>query len=43
MNTLAFGLGFTSCSIVVLLYLLYQLVQLLKELVSIVREELKDD
>lgn len=43
MNTLAFAMGFSSCSIVVLLYLLYQLVQLLKELVSIVREELKDD
>lgn len=43
MNTLAFAMGFSSCSIVVLLYLLYQLVQLLKELLSIVREELKDD
>ena len=43
MSALAFGLGFSSCSIVVLLYLLYQLVQLLKELVSIVREELNDD
>lgn len=43
MSALAFGLGFSSCSIVVLLYLLYQLVELLKEIVEIIREELKDD
>lgn len=43
MNILAFGLGFSSCSIVVALYLLYQLVELLKEVVEIIREELKDD
>lgn len=43
MNTPAYILGFSSCGIVVSLYLLYQLVELLKELVSIVREELKDD
>lgn len=43
MSALAFAMGFSSCSIVVSLYLLYQLVELLKEIVEIIREELKDD
>ena len=43
MNTSAYILGFSSCSIVVALYLLYQRVELLKEVVEIIREELKDD
>lgn len=43
MSTPAFILGFLSCSIVVALYLLYQLVEILRELVEILKEELNDD
>ena len=43
MSTPAFILGFTSCSIVVALYLQYQLVEVLKELLEIVRRELNDE
>lgn len=38
-----FILGFSTCSIVVALYLLYQLIEILRELVEILKEELKDD
>lgn len=43
MSVPALILGFTSCSIVVVLYLLYQLVEILRELVEILRDELNDD
>ena len=43
MSVPALILGFTSCSIVVTLYLLYQLVEILRELVEILRDELNDD
>lgn len=43
MSTPAFILGFSSCSIVIALYLLYQLVEILKELLEIVKRELNDD
>ena len=33
-----FFLGFISCSLLVLLYLLYQFIQILKEVLSILRE-----
>lgn len=43
MSVPALILGFSSCGIVVVLYLLYQLVEILRELVEILREELNDD
>ena len=43
MSVPALILGFTSCGIVVALYLLYQLVEILRELVEMLREELNDD
>lgn len=39
----AFILGFSTCSIVVALYLLYQLVEILRELLEIIKQELNDD
>ena len=41
--TPAFILGFSTCSIVVALYLLYQLVEILRELLEIIKQELTDD
>ena len=43
MSAPAFLLGFTSCSVVVTLYLLYQLVEILRELVEILKSELNDE
>ena len=43
MSTPAFILGFSSCAIVVALYLLYQLVEILRELLEIIKQELNDD
>ena len=39
----SFILGFSTCSIVVALYLLYQLVEILRELLKIIKQELNDD
>lgn len=41
--TPAFILGFSTCSIVIALYLLYQLVEILRELLEIIKQELNDD
>ena len=41
--TPAFILGFSTCSLVVALYLLYQLVEILRELLEIIKQELNDD
>ena len=43
MSTPAFILGFSTCSIMVALYLLYQLVEILRELLEIIKQELNDD
>ena len=43
MSTPAFILGFSTCSIMVALYLLYQLVEILRELLEIIKQELNDN
>ena len=43
LTSVDFFLGFLSCSLLVLLYLLYELIQLFRELVSILKEELKGE
>lgn len=39
---LDFLLGFSCCCMVILLYLLYEFIQLFRELVSILRESLEE-
>lgn len=36
-------IGFSCCSMVILLYLLYQLIEILKEFVSVLKEFIEDD
>lgn len=43
MSAPAFILGFSCCGIAVTLYLLYQLVEILRELVEILKQELNDE
>lgn len=43
MSTPAFILGFSSCVQIIALYLLYQLVEILRELLEIIKQELNDD
>lgn len=40
--TASFLVGFSCCSIVILLYLLYEFIQLFRELLSILRESLEE-
>lgn len=43
MPLLAFGLGFLSLGLVVMLYLLYQYIQILRELLWMLKKELRDE
>lgn len=40
--TASFLVGFSCCSMVILLYLLYEFIQLFRELLSILRESLEE-
>lgn len=43
MSAPAFILGFSCCSIVVIIYLQYQVVEILRELLEIMKRELNDE
>ena len=42
-TSLDFIMGFICCATVIFLYLLYEFIELLRELIMILREELKDN